>query len=117
MKKLISLLVFISLSLISRGQVIKGNVLDKNTMSVIGYASLYFTGTFTGTTTDKDGNFELDVTSNTNMPLTVSAIGYYSVTVNDFLNGKPVIIYMEPKVYELNEVAVKSRSLASRRKA
>ncbi len=103
--------------MISRSQVIRGTVFDKASKSAVGYASLYFTGTFNGTTTDINGNFELDVTNNKNMPLTVSAIGYYSVTVTDFLSGKPVIIYMEPKVYELHEVAVKSKSLANKRKA
>ena len=116
-RRLITFAAFLYLSLISQSQVIKGTVLDKTSGKPVGYASLYFTGTFVGTTTDKDGNFELDVTKNQNMPLKVSAIGFYSITVNDFLKGNPVIIYMESKVYELGEVAVRSKSLAKRRKA
>lgn len=117
MKRLVPLILFLSLNLTLGAQIIKGKVFDKSAKSAIGYASLYFTGTFVGTTTDKDGNFELDVSRNKNMPLTVSAIGYFSVTIRDFLSGKPVIIYMELKTYELGEVAVKSKSLAYRRKA
>ena len=117
MKKLFLFILFAFLFLSSRSQVITGTVFDNASKQVIGYASLYFTGTFIGTTTDKDGNFELDVTKNKNMPLTVSAIGYYSTNITDFLSDKPVKIYLEPKIYELGEVTVKSKSLANRRKA
>lgn len=117
MKKLFPFFMFLGLTLISESQVIKGTVFDKTNKSAIGYASLYFTGTFNGTTTDQKGNFELDISKNKNMPLTVSAIGFYSVTVTDFQTDQPMQIFMEPKVYQLNEVAVKSRSLAGKRKA
>jgi hypothetical protein len=40
------------------------------------------------------------------MPLTISAIGYYSVTLKVFPTGKPNLVYMNPKLFELNEVVV-----------
>jgi|WetSurMetagenome_2_1015567.scaffolds.fasta_scaffold01199_11 hypothetical protein len=117
MKNLSLLLVFILLTPGLKGQVIRGKVTDKNTGAAIGYASLYFTGTFVGTTTDTNGNFELDVAKFRNMPLRVSAIGYNSATVTDFLKVAPVLIYLEPKVYQLGEVTVKSKSLLKKRQA
>jgi hypothetical protein len=116
-KCLIILAAFLSSSISSHSQIITGSVLDKSTGNPIRYAALYFTGTFVGTTTDDQGHFELNVSKNLNMPLKVSAIGFYSVTLNDFLKGNPLIIYMEQKVYELGEVVVRSKSLAKKRKA
>ena len=117
MKRLLLFILCSSLFLVAKSQVITGTVLDKTSNQPIGYVSLYFTGTFIGTTTDKNGKFELDVTKNKDMPLTISAIGYYSTNITDFLSDKPVEIYLEPKVYELGEIVVKSKSLANRRKA
>jgi hypothetical protein len=43
------------------------------------------------------------------MPLTISAIGYYSVSMTDFSTTKPNVIYMNPKLVELNDVTVSGR--------
>lgn len=50
------------------------------------------------------------------MPLTISAIGYFSVTLNNLSAEKPLKIYLEPKMFELNEVVVKDKSHARERK-
>jgi len=97
-------------------QVIKGTVLDKNTKDPVGYAYLYFSGTFSGTQTDPNGNFTMDISKNKSIPLTISAIGYYSVTQTDYLTDKPLLIYLDPKVYELKEVNISAKSLARRRR-
>ncbi len=80
-------------------------------------ATVYFNGTFTGTLSDLNGNFELNILKNVSMPLTISSIGYYSVTMTDYSADKPLIIYLTPKVYEMNEVVIASKSLVRRRKA
>lgn len=36
------------------------------------------------TTTNEQGNFELDISKYANRPLTISAVGYSSSTINDF---------------------------------
>jgi hypothetical protein len=41
-------------------QVIKGKGFDSSTNKIISSASVYFNGTFFGTTTNMEGNFELD---------------------------------------------------------
>jgi hypothetical protein len=50
------------------------------------------------------------------MPLTISALGYYSITLPDFSKDKPLVVYLTPKVFELNEVVIKSKSLSRERK-
>jgi len=92
-------------------------VQDRKTKDPIGFAYLYFSGTFTGTQSDQNGNFELDVSKITSRPLTISAIGYYSTTLNDYVTGKPLTIYLVQKLYEIKEVSINARSLARKRKA
>ena len=97
-------------------QVINGTIIDSKTDSTICFATIYFNGTFVGTSSDINGNFKLDISKNASMTLTVSSIGYYSVTLSDFLTDKPLIIYLEPKVFEINDVFVSAKSLARKRK-
>jgi len=92
-------------------QVIKGTILDKDTKKPIDYAQIYFAGSFAGTGTDKDGNFELNVPKAISLPLSVSALGYFSVSLSDYRSGEPLIVYLAPKVYELNEFVIKSANL------
>ena len=117
MKKLALILFFIHLSIVAISQVIKGTVSDKNTKSGIGYASVYINGTFIGTYTDEDGNFELDISKNPSMPISISAIGYFSVTLDDYPVNKPVIVFLEPKLYELQEVVIKAKAVNRQRRS
>jgi hypothetical protein len=51
------------------------------------------------------------------MPLTISAIGYFSVTSTDYFSTKKnIMIYLKPKAYELKPVVIKDKSLAKQRK-
>jgi hypothetical protein len=114
MKKFILIFLFANVCIVAYNQVIKGTVLENKTNSPI-IATIYFNGTFVGTQSDANGNFELDISKNASMPLTISSVGYYSVTMNDVLTQKPLIIYMSPKVHEVKEVVISSKSLAKRR--
>ncbi len=98
-------------------QVIKGRVLDQETKGTIEFASIFFSGTFVGTTTDQQGNFELDVTKFASRALTISAIGYYSGSVADFSSEEPILVYLNPKAYDIEEISVSGKSLAKKRKA
>ena len=117
MKKLSLLLLFLSFNLIAYNQIVKGTIFDANDKSRIYSASVYFNGTFGGTLSDQDGNFEIDVTKHSSMPLTISALGYYSETVTDFSRGKPLMVYLKPKLFEINEVVVEAKSHSRERKA
>jgi hypothetical protein len=115
--KFLVLLILFNCHLSADSQVIKGTVFDGNTKSPISYAYLYFSGTFSGTQTDQNGNFTLNASVNRSIPLTVSAIGYYSVTLNEFLTGKPLSVYLTQKVYALKEVNISAKSLARKRRS
>jgi len=114
-KKIILFLLLINFCSFGYSQIIRGTILDKSNNSKISFASIYLNGTFDGTLSDLNGNFELDISKNASKPLTISSIGYISVTLTVFSTDKPLIIYMTPKVYEVKEVVVSSKSLARRR--
>ena len=116
MKKLLLIFFLVNIHLFAYNQVIKGKILDKETKIPIFSAAVYFNGTSAGTLSDADGNFRLDILKFSSMPLSVSAVGYYSVTLPKFSNSEPNIIYLNPKTFELNEVVINDKSHARERK-
>ena len=80
---------------------IKGHVKDSTGEPVIG-ASILVDGTTTGTTTDLDGNFVLNVAPGT--PLTISYIGFAKQHVNA-ADGL-VLVMKEDQAKQMNEVVV-----------
>ncbi|MDO9340511.1 MAG: carboxypeptidase-like regulatory domain-containing protein, partial [Bacteroidales bacterium] len=114
-KYIIFLLSFICLPSTIYSQIIKGTVLEKNTKSAIQHALVYFNGTSVGTYTDQKGFFEFDISKYNSMPLTISALGYYSVTLNEFPTDKPFLIYLPLKVFKLNEVNISAKHNAQSR--
>ena len=116
MKRIILFLLLINFCSSAYSQIIKGTILDKSNDSKISFATIYLNGTYVGTYSDQNGYFELDITKYSSMPLTISALGYYSITLSDFSKDKPLVAYLTPKVFELNEVVVKSKSLFRERK-
>jgi hypothetical protein len=117
MKKLVIFILLFNNIIVAFGQMINGTILDKETGTKIDYATIYLSGTFIGTYSDKNGNFQLNLSKNTSLPLSVSAIGYNSITLNNFSFTKPLTIYLTPKVYNLNEVIINAKSLAHERRA
>jgi len=116
MKKLVLVFLFIGFYTFGYTQVIKGTILDEITKDTICFASVYFNGTFEGTSSDINGYFEMNVSKNISMPLTISAVGYYSYTLSEYSTTKPLLIYLKPKVYELEEAVIKANSLERKRK-
>lgn len=116
MRKVTTVMFFVSLHLIAYNQTIKGTIFDKKTHETICFATVYFDGTFVGTSSDINGEFTINIGDNKHMPLIVSSIGYYSSTIEDFSTDKPLTIYLKPKLYHLNEVTVSDISLVKKRK-
>jgi len=114
-----TLLVFfiIHLGILSFSQVINGEVLDFETREPIDIASLYFNGTFVGTTTDSLGNFELDITKYASRALTVSAVGYYSKSIATLTPGEIHLVELIPRIFSIEEVSVSTESLVRKRRA
>ena len=111
---LLALLVFCSSSI--QGQILRGVVLDGQSGAPIDYASVFFSGTFVGTTTDRDGGFELDISKYRNRPLTVSAVGYQTNTISELHPSELLKVSLTPRVFELEEVTVSTKSLVRKRK-
>jgi hypothetical protein len=88
-------------------QTFKGTVYDRSTDSTLSSAIVYISGTSIGTYSDIFGNFELDISKYSSMPITISMPGYYSVTLSGHGSNKMYNIYLYPKINELNGVIVK----------
>jgi hypothetical protein len=116
MKKLIFLAIFINILLTGYGQMITGTILDKESGSPVTYATIYFEGTSIASFTDAKGNFKLEIRNINTMPLTISALGYYSMSLNDFSPQKPIVVYLTPKVFELKEISVEAKGKPKIRK-
>jgi hypothetical protein len=116
-KKIILILLFASFFKVGQTQVIKGTLLDKSDNRVISFASIYINGTSVGTNSNQNGYFELDISKYSSLPITVSALGYFTYTLTDFSVEKPIEIYLSPKTFELNEVVVAAKSTSKERKA
>jgi hypothetical protein len=117
MKKSILLLYVLFCSCLTvYNQVVKGTICDQYTKIPIDYALVYINGTFVGTHTDKNGNFELNISKNSTMPLTVSALGYYSNTLTGFSRDTVFSVFLTPKVFELTEVVVTDKANSKARK-
>lgn len=109
--------VFINLYISGFTQVIKGTIYEENTNNAICFATIYFNGTFVGTSSDQNGNFELSISNrNRSMPLTISAVGYYSITLTNFSETNVLTVYLQPKIYKLNDVIIQAKSLERKRK-
>jgi hypothetical protein len=116
MKKLISVFLFLILYLVTYSQIIKGTILDKNTKSPIAFATVFFNTTSVGSYTDDKGFFKLDIRNIISMPLTISALGYFSTNISDYSPNTDIIVYLTPKVFELNEVVIKAEGKEQGRK-
>ena len=107
MKKITILIVFIGCFSSAHCQTFKGTVYDRSTDSTLSSAIVYISGTSIGTYSDIFGNFELDISKYSSMPITISMPGYYSVTLSGHGSNKMYNIYLYPKINELNGVIVK----------
>jgi hypothetical protein len=117
MKRPILLLFLFNFFINSNAQIIRGTVLDQSNGNIIDKATIYINGTSAGTYSDKEGYYELDITKYASMPLTISALGYYSVTLHDFSRDKQFTTYLIPKIFELNEVVINSKKIDRERRA
>lgn len=117
MKRILLLLLILNPGLVIWGQVITGSVLDQETKEPIDFASVYFSGTFVGTTTDEHGNFEMDISKYASRPLSISAVGYSSASISEFVPGEKHQVELRRQLYDIGEVTVSTKSLAKRRKA
>lgn len=110
MRKYLIIILLISFSSSAYNQILKGTIQDQTTRVGVNFATVFFNGTFAGTYSDEKGYFELDISKYKSMPLTISALGYQTVTIPNLTSDKYYRIYLEPKVFELGEVVVKGKA-------
>lgn len=115
-QKYILLFLLMGISSPAFNQLVSGTVIDTKTREPVPFATIYFGGTFVGTSTDLEGNFSIDITEYASMPLKISAIGYYTYTLNYPGSNDNSMVRLVPKVYEIDEAQVKTKSLARQRK-
>jgi hypothetical protein len=91
---------------VAKSQTFRGTVYDLSTDGTLGYAVVYINGTSVGTYSDMQGNFELNISKYSSRPITISLVGYFSVTISEHSTNKKYLIYLTPKIKELQEVVV-----------
>jgi hypothetical protein len=109
MKKITILIILIGCFSSAHCQTFKGTVYDRLTDSTLSSAIVYISGTSIGTYSDIHGNFDIDISKYSSLPITISMLGYYSVTLSEHISNKMYDIYLSPKINELNEVIIKGK--------
>ena len=89
-------------------QIYSGMVIDNDSKEPLVNANIFLAGTLTGTTTNKDGYFELDANGNTSVPLVVSFVGYVTSVFSFFELTSNSVIKLKKEVLEIDEIIVKS---------
>jgi len=116
MLRLFFVVSFLTLQSVTNAQVIKGKIVDVNTEEGIPYANVYIDGSSSGAVSNLYGNFEYDMAEMQSKTITISAIGYYSQTINLFTKNQNLYIELLPKVYDIHEAVVTSQSLVKLRR-
>lgn len=107
-KSLILILVLLLYSNSSYAQIIKGNVTDSITNEPLGYVSVYYDGTTIGTTTDFDGNYNIQYNSKYK-ELTFSFVGYKTKKVKINAQSKSINVELVTDDVILSEVIIKPK--------
>ncbi|MCU4166346.1 TonB-dependent receptor domain-containing protein [Carboxylicivirga caseinilyticus] len=92
--------------------IVKGKVLS-NTGELLVGVNISIVGTYNGTITDTNGEFELEVENVTGKELNASFIGYKTQTINLSDNTDPLLIKLNESVTGLNAVTITAGSFAA----
>ena len=87
---------------------VKGRIIDVKSNQGLPFVSVQMKGTQTGTLTDIDGKFILDVSSNPNAEIQITYLGYVSqiIPVSSFPDFEKISIKLKPQAFSLQEVSV-----------
>ncbi len=103
------MLINLTLNAQSSFYTIKGTVLEKDTLEPMAGSQVFLIGTTIGTAADSDGNFTLKNIPGGIFELSASFLGYESVSLTFNTNAiePEYVLFLQPKVYELDEVTVR----------
>lgn len=87
-------------------QSIKGVVIDSKTNLPIETAAIYFDNTTIGTTSNEQGEFEIDLRQGVNSPLIISFLGYEKVIITDYKSSLFYKVLLNPVTSQLDEVYI-----------
>jgi len=85
--------------------IIKGNVVDQNSVPVPG-TNIVIAGKAIGTVTDFDGNFVLNTTENPPFTLNITSIGFEGTTTNITQNNQTISVTLNEEQTSLDEVVI-----------
>jgi|GEM_PF-748701 len=114
MKKLILLALFLFPYYLF-AQTLNGRVYRQDTDSAIVNASVYYSGSTTGTVTNSKGEFILQAKSG-QVPLVISCVGYQTAEVKNYHPGQDIKVFLKPKQFELQGVTVTSDGMSREEK-
>lgn len=95
-----------SYTFINAQHFISGEVVDQETSRGLANASVQVKGTDTGTSTDQNGRFSIQVSNDDSFVIMISHTGYRSAELIYKPDGSPVIIHMEPISESIEKVTV-----------
>lgn len=109
MKKLLTAIFAISITVSAFARTVTGTVVDENNEPMIGASVQLSSDKTVGTRTDTDGKFSLNNVSDAQIDLTLSYVGYKTQTVpypsnKDMYGVSDVTIHMTPKSEVLDDV-------------
>ena len=114
----ICFLLIISIFLINdvHSKIIRGQVIDYESKAPVPFANIYFSATMHGTTSDKDGFFEISVDGYYGQDIVVSCVGYDSWIIKNFQINKFYTVLLKPSAKLLREVVVVHNDMPRKKK-
>jgi hypothetical protein len=89
-------------------QTYSGILIDVDSEIPLANANVFLAGTLTGTTTNKDGYFELNTNGNISVPIVFSFVGYTTRVLSWYELSSDSIVRLKKEVLEIEEINVKS---------
>jgi len=89
-------------------QIYSGYVIDLDSEIPLVNANVFLAGTLTGTTTNKDGYFELNTNGNISVPVVFSFVGYTTRVLSYIELSSDSIVNLKKEVLEIKEINVES---------
>lgn len=103
-------IIFLAAQLRAQSISFKGLIQDGHTKEPVSYASIYFTRSGVGKTSDSAGNFSFYISKFSTDTLVVTYVGYetYKIPINDSVNNKTIVIQLQ-RGAATNGVTVRSK--------
>jgi len=89
-------------------QTYSGILIDVDSEIPLANANVFLSGTLTGTTTNKDGFFELNTNGNISVPIVFSFVGYTTRVLSFYELSSDSIVRLKMEVLEIEEINVLS---------